>query len=82
MTIEFSAIGDFKALADATAFATQKGYSVGSLCGKEPVALIRGKDVLVAKWRNLTGREKGFVDGLITSTDFRNGPVTVKLLRE
>ena len=72
----------FGALYEAQAFCKLKGYSCGSLCGDMPVALIKGEGVLVAKWRNLTGKERAFVDGLITSQDFREGPVTVKLLRE
>jgi hypothetical protein len=65
----------------AREFCAGKGYSIGSLCGHDPVALILGKDILVAKWKNMTGREKAYVDGLITSPDFREGPVTVKIIR-
>ena len=82
MTITFDQKGTFSAINAAQLFCAEKGYSCGSLCGQDPVALIRGKDILVAKWKNLTGKEKAFVDGLITSPDFREGPVTVKLLRE
>lgn len=82
MTTDFLHKGTFAALYAAQSFCSERGYSYGSLCGNDPVALIRGKGVLVAKWKNLTGKERAFVDGLITSPDFREGPVTVKLLRE
>ena len=82
MTIEFTDKGDFAALNAAESFAKSRGYSCGSLCVPEPVALIRGSGILVAKWKNLTAKERAFVDGAITAADFRNGPVTVKLFRE
>ena len=80
--VEFNNAGVFNALYAAQAFCLRSGYSYGSLCGHEPVALMKGEDVLIAKWKNLTGKERAFVDGLMTSTNFREGPVTVKLLRE
>jgi len=81
-TIEFTEKGTFAALYSAQSFVASRGYSAGSLCGDLPVALIRGKGILIAKWKNLTEKEKAFVDGTITSPNFREGPVTVKLLRE
>jgi hypothetical protein len=78
--ITFTEQGTFQALFAAERWCIQRGVSYGSLCGDEPVALLQGNH-LIAKWRNLTGKEKGFIDGKMTSPDFREGPVTIEWFR-
>ncbi len=77
--ITFTKPGVFQALYEAEAWCRDNGFSKGSLCGSEPVALMRG-DVLIAKWRNLTKPERSRIHGTMTSPDFRNGPVTIEIL--
>lgn len=52
------------------------GYSFGSSCVLCPQAIIEG-DVLIAKWRNLTPREKRFIDGTLEAG--RNTDAVIKL---
>lgn len=35
-------------------------------------------DVLIAKWHNLSAKERAECDGVMTG-DFRNGPVTINI---
>lgn len=69
----------FSALYLAQKWLRENKISAGSLCGDMPVALIRGEDVLVAKWRNLTAKEKAQADGYMESKDFRAGEVTIEM---
>jgi hypothetical protein len=72
--------GTFCDLNAAMRWAANKGYSYGSLCGDMPVALKRGAVYDISeKWRNLTDLDIKGIDGVITSSDFREGPVTVIL---
>lgn len=79
-TINFNEVGEFQALWNAQAWLEHQGFSYGSLCRNEPVALMRG-GVKVAKWRNLSVIERLKIDGKMTSPDFRNGPVMVEIYK-
>lgn len=80
-TITFTKPGDFQALYEAQAWCRENGFSMGSLCSPESVALMRGK-VLIAKWRNLTVEERERIHGKMTGPDFRNGPVTIEIYEQ
>lgn len=69
----------FSGLYAAQAWLKENGYSYGSLCGFEPVAIVKGPYNLTQKWRNLTSKERAFVDWQITSKDFRNGAVQIRV---
>lgn len=56
----------FSASNDAELWLKKNGYSFGSRCMGGPQAIMKG-DVLIAKWRNLTAREKGMCDGTLHS---------------
>lgn len=77
MTLRFSEVGDFAALYAAQAWCRNAGYSYGSTDITGRVALMRG-DVLIAKWHNLSAKERAECDGVMTG-DFRNGPVTINI---
>lgn len=77
----FDKPGDFAAFDEAKEWLTQHGYSYGSLCGYMPVGILKG-DWIIAKWRNLTPKERSQLHGQIKSEDFREGPVTVTLKHE
>jgi hypothetical protein len=67
----------FEAYNDACKWLKENGYSYGSMCSPAPTAIVKG-NYYIAKWRNLTTKERNEVDGTITG-DFRNGPVTVEV---
>ena len=55
---------DFSAYEAAKLSARAQGYSGGSMSYPHPTALIKG-DAIVAKWKNLTAKERAGVDGII-----------------
>lgn len=69
----------FSAIYKAQRWLKENGYSYGSSCGPMPVAVMRGEYRLPQKWRNMSPKERAFVDGKIESLDFREGSVTVTL---
>lgn len=75
--IEFKDEGDFMAYHSAEYWAKQNGYSYGSMCSPQPTALFKG-EAYVAKWKNLSVKERKSVDGVITGA-YREGPVKITL---
>ena len=75
--IEFNLPGVFQALYAAQEWCVHNSISYGSLCGDQPVALMYG-DYNIAKWKNLTPKEKRTVDGKMTG-DMRNGPIFIEM---
>lgn len=74
----FDKPGTFNSLYAAESWLRQNGYSYGSLAGDSPVALFKGK-CYVSKWYNLSESEKKNVNGLMTSKNFREGPVKIEI---
>jgi hypothetical protein len=77
-TKTFTAIGSFVATYQAEEFLKERGFSIGQMESNAPRA-IRFGDCTIAKWRNLSTRDKAAMHGAITG-DVRNGPVTIDLL--
>lgn len=73
----FNQEGTFLAWYAASDWLKESGYSFGSMCGSLPIGVMRG-DYAIAKWKNLTPKERNLCDGTVTG-DFREGPVTVRL---
>ena len=73
----FKVDGTFESLYAAERFAKDNGYNYGSLCGNNPVALVKGDYDLPQKWKNFNRLEKNMAHGVMLSTDFREGEVTV-----
>jgi len=69
--------GTFMAYWAAEQWIRENGYSCGSMCSPMPTAIMKG-DVHVAKWKNLTTKERNTVDGVIVG-EYREGPVTIYL---
>jgi len=69
--------GDFAAAGAAEQWLHENGYSVGSSQRGSPRGIMRG-DVLIAKWRNLSSRERAALDGQMTG-DMRAGPVVIEI---
>lgn len=79
MKIEFKGRETFSAYNKAEQWCRDNGYSVAPMCCPLPTGLVKG-DVYIAKYRNLTARERRELHGTITG-NFREGPVVVTLLR-
>ncbi len=77
MEIVFDQKGTFRALEAARQWCRDNGISYGSSCAMSPTGLLRG-DYCIAKWRNLTLKERKELDGTM-SGDMREGPVTIRL---
>ena len=75
--IVFDAEGEFQAVYKAQKWCEQRGISVGANQRGSPRGLIIG-DALIAKWRNLSDKDKSELDGTMTG-DMRNGPVFIEL---
>jgi hypothetical protein len=76
-TKTFSNEGTFQALYAAQDWLQANGYSYGSLCREMPVGILKG-DWAIAKWKNLTKKEIGELDGQFDG-DKREGPITITL---
>lgn len=74
----FPAHGTFGALADATEWLKQHGYSVGSMERDYPIGIKKGS-YSIAKWTNLSDSDRFLLDGVLWSEDFREGDVTLLL---
>ena len=75
--VQFPSEGTFQAFYKAEAFVKDLGFTVGSMCGPEPIGFAKGYDY-VAKWRNLTQGDKSSLDGLLLNEGgFREGGVSV-----
>ena len=52
----------FTAVSAARHWLEKHGFSIGSMCGAEPMGLLKGNHA-IAKWRNLTPKERSQLDG-------------------
>ena len=69
--------GDFSDFDAAMEHLESCGFSVGSMQRDDPIGIMFG-DFCIAKWRNLSLKDRGELHGTITG-DKRNGPVVVTL---
>lgn len=76
--ITFNDAGDFQAINAAREWLKANGFSYGPMCMDMPIGILKGK-WLIAKWRNLTIKERKQLHGQITSKDFREGPVVIQI---
>ncbi len=81
MRIEFNQAGTFQAMYAAEAWCRKNGISVGQSSATGPSGLLFGKFDWIAKWRNLTLKERAELHGTM-SGDFRQGPVVITLKDE
>lgn len=74
--ITFNEKGTFQSYYAAEAWLFQSGFDTGSLdAPNNPVAFQKGEYKLPQKWHNFTDKDKGKADGIITSSDWRDGEV-------
>ncbi len=81
MRIEFTQSGTFAAMYAAEAWCRENGISFGQSCVTGPTGLLFGRFDWIAKWRNLTAKERAQLHGTM-SGDFREGPVVITLKDE
>jgi len=74
---------DWSGLHAAESWLRSNGYSVGSMQRSDPIGVVKG-DVLIAKWRNLSAKDKRELDGCIVPDGgrFRDGAAIVDLYEE
>lgn len=76
--LTFKEKGTFQSKYAAESWLHKNGYSYGSTCaGNYPVAIKYGPYDLPQKWKNMDDEDQASVDGIITSTDWREGEVKV-----
>ncbi|MYM92446.1 hypothetical protein [Duganella vulcania] len=78
MRVEFNQQGTFQALYAAQAWCEEHGISYGQSCAGGPTGLLFGHWDWIAKWRNLTVKERAALHGTIEG-DMREGPVVIVL---
>jgi len=79
LVLKFDQQGDFAALYAAQAWCREHGVSYGSTDRTRTIGLLVG-EYCIAKWHNLTRKERREVDGTITG-DARNGPLHLRINR-
>lgn len=73
---EFNVEGTFQSFYSARSWAVNKGYEIGSMDGFNPIAIMKGYDY-IAKWHNISRKEREMLDGVMISDYFREKPVTI-----
>jgi len=77
-TETFPANGTFSAYHAAENRLKELGYTIGSMCRDEPIGFADAKKYnYVAKWYNLSREDKELLDGVMVSSDFREGSVDI-----
>lgn len=77
VVVQFSDADDWAALNAARAWCKARGVSYGPTDRTRTIGLLVG-DYLIAKWHNLTPKERRECHGTITG-DARNGPLTLRI---
>lgn len=75
-TETFKVPGTFESYYTAKGWCIENGYSFGSMARQMPIALYKG-DFNISKWYNLSKTEQETCDGVMLSSDFREGEVTI-----
>lgn len=72
----FEVEGTFESYYAASKWAKENGYECGSMDGRSPIALMKDYDY-VAKWHNISVKDRKIVHGVMISDYFREKPVTI-----
>lgn len=72
--VEFIPSGTFKSFYNAENYLKELGYAIGSMQMNSPIGFIDSENFdYVSKWGNMNQEERKQLDGVIISTDFREG---------
>jgi hypothetical protein len=70
--------GTFQSYYEAEKRLRAMGYTIGSMCGDEPIGFADAERVeYIAKWRNIDYKDRDRVDGVMISDDWREGSVGI-----
>lgn len=60
-----------------------RNYTIGKMCpSSDCVPIIKGTSHYDKTWKQLTQSDKAIIDGVMTSSDYKNGSVKVILFAE
>jgi len=75
--------GTFQSFYEASKRLMGMGYIMGSMCGDEPIGFADAdKYEYIAKWRNIDPSDRVKVDGVMISSDWREGSVEIIWFKE
>ena len=70
--------GTFASVSEAEKRLREMGYTIGSMCRDEPIGFAcNEKYNYIAKWYNIDPSDRKKVDGVMISTDWREGSVDI-----
>lgn len=79
--LRFFKEGTFESFYEAGHWLSENGYSCGSTSCMSPVAIRKGEYDLPQKWHNLSKEEIDSVDGIMFSSNFREGEVEIYIYK-
>ena len=75
--------GTFQSVYEAEDRLRKMGYRIGSMCGGEPIGFADGdKYEYISKWRNMDREDQNKLDGVMISSDWREGSVEIIWFKE
>ena len=70
--------GTFKSVYEAEDRLRKMGYRIGSMSGNQPIGFACGEKYdYISKWYNMTPEEHNLLDGVMISSDWREGSVEI-----
>lgn len=70
--------GTFKSVYEAEDRLRKMGYVIGSMSGNQPIGFACGEKYdYISKWYNMTPEEHNLLDGVMISSDWREGSVEI-----
>jgi len=75
--------GTFMSFYEAENRLRRMGYKIGIMCGSEPIGFAcEEKYDYISKWRNMNSDEHKLLDGVMISSDWREGSVEIIWFKE
>jgi hypothetical protein len=75
--------GTFSSIYEAEKQLRELGYRIGSMCGGDPIGFADGdKYGYISKWRNMDREDQNKLDGVMISSDWREGSVDIIWFKE
>jgi hypothetical protein len=75
--------GTFSSVSEAEKRLREMGYIIGSMCGGEPIGFADGNQYnYISKWYNMNREDQNKLDGVMISSDWREGNVEIIWFKE
>ena len=75
--------GTFASVSEAEDRLRKMGYIIGSMSGNQPIGFADGEQYnYISKWYNMTSEEHNKLDGVMISSDWREGSVEIIWFKE